>query len=203
MADIELIEMVNDNISSLEQIISHTKNELIKAHYQGQLYAFKLVLEKIKYVYLKINSNVFRLLAADYYNKSDNPSVFEVMVWKDDLSFTFESNVLSNSVLENYEIYSFKAYDKPDELIDPQLTMLIKSLIKEMTKEDLLKLLDCQYIYVTLHGYGDISDYFIATLEIDKLTSTGIVVKENEYEITFVPYRGFNRYWAMNKEDLE
>lgn len=74
-----------------------------------------------------------------------------------------------------------------------------------MTKEDLLELLDCNYIYVALHNcdFGDVSDYFIVTLEIDRLTSNGIVVKENEYEITFIPYEGFKEYWAMNKKDFE
>ena len=74
-----------------------------------------------------------------------------------------------------------------------------------MTKEDLLELLDCNYVYVALHNcdFGAVSDYFIVKLEIDKLTSHSIVVKENEYEITFIPYEGFKDYWAMNKEDLE
>ena len=74
-----------------------------------------------------------------------------------------------------------------------------------MTKEDLLELLDRNYIYVALHNanFGDVSDYFIVTLEIDKLTSRGIVVKTNEYEVTFIPYEGFKEYWAMNKEDLK
>jgi len=74
-----------------------------------------------------------------------------------------------------------------------------------MTKEDLLELLDCNYVYVALHNcdFGDVSDYFIVALEIDKLTANGIVVKENEYEITFIPYEGFKKYWAINKKDLE
>ena len=74
-----------------------------------------------------------------------------------------------------------------------------------MTKEDLLELLDHNYIYVALHNceFGNVSDYFIVTLEIDKLTSHGIVVKENEYEVTFIPYEGFKEYWSMNKEDLK
>lgn len=74
-----------------------------------------------------------------------------------------------------------------------------------MTKEDLLELLDHNYIYVILYNadFGDVSDYFIAKLEIAKLTSHGIVVKENEYEVTFIPYEGFKDYWAMNKEDFK
>ena len=74
-----------------------------------------------------------------------------------------------------------------------------------MTKEDLLELLDRNYIYVALHNcyFGDVSDYFIVTLEIFDLTSKGIIVKENEYEIAFIPYEGFKEYWSMNKEDLE
>lgn len=74
-----------------------------------------------------------------------------------------------------------------------------------MTKEDLLELLDCNYIYVALHNcdYGNISDRFIARLKIDHLTSHGIVVKANEYEVTFIPYEGFKDYWAMKKDDLE
>ena len=71
-----------------------------------------------------------------------------------------------------------------------------------MTKEDLLELLNCNYIYVALHNcdFGDVSDYFIVSLKIDRLTSAGIIVKENEYEVTFIPYEGFKEYWAMNKE---
>ena len=74
-----------------------------------------------------------------------------------------------------------------------------------MTKEDLLELLDCNYVYVALHccDFGAVSDYFIARLKIDKLTSCGIVVKANEYEVTFIPYEGFKDFWAMNKKDLE
>ena len=74
-----------------------------------------------------------------------------------------------------------------------------------MNKDDLLKLLDCTYIYVALHNcdYGDASDYFIVILEIFDLTSAGIIVKENEYNISFVPYDGFRKYWSMNKEDLK
>ena len=133
------------------------------------------------------------------------------MVWKDDLSYKFESNELSDKVLENYEIYSFKAYENPEELIDPELLKIIKGIKrenkakKEMTKEDLLELLDCNYIYVALQNcdFGDVSDYFIVALEIEKLTSTGIIVEENEYEITFIPYEGFKEYWAINKEDFE
>jgi hypothetical protein len=38
-----------------------------------------------------------------------------------------------------------------------------------MAKEDLLELLDCNYVYVALHScdFGDVSDYFIARLKID------------------------------------
>lgn len=73
-----------------------------------------------------------------------------------------------------------------------------------MTKEELLELLNHDYIYVALHPceYGNVSDYFIVKLYIHKLTSHGIIVKENEYDVTFIPYEGFKEYWAMNKEDL-
>lgn len=74
-----------------------------------------------------------------------------------------------------------------------------------MTKEDLLNLLDCSYIYVALHSveHGDVSDYFIVKLYIDKLTSSGIIVKENEYDIDYISYNGFKEYWAMYREDLK
>lgn len=48
MNNAELIEFINDNISTLEKFIEHTKNEVIKTYYRGELYAFKLVLEQIK-----------------------------------------------------------------------------------------------------------------------------------------------------------
>lgn len=75
----------------------------------------------------------------------------------------------------------------------------------DMTKEDLLKLLDRSYIYIALHSceYGDVKDFFIVTLDIEKVTSTGIQVKDNEYDIGTVPLSGFKEYWAFTKEELE
>lgn len=74
-----------------------------------------------------------------------------------------------------------------------------------MTKEDLLKVLDAIHIYVALHSveYGDVSDYFIVSLEIEKINSNGIVVKSNEYHINFVSFDGYKEYLALHKEDLK
>lgn len=40
-------------------------------------------------------------------------------------------------------------------------------------------------------------------LDIDKLTSHGIIVKQNEYGVVIVPYEGYKEYWAMHEGDLK
>ena len=70
---------------------------------------------------------------------------------------------------------------------------------------DIEKILNASNIFVSLvPTVGNISNSFIDLLEIEKVTSKGLILSmPNEYDIGFLPFSGYKKYWALTKEELE
>jgi len=75
-----------------------------------------------------------------------------------------------------------------------------------ITVYDLKKIIDADHILAWLYSteYGDPQyNSFVVSIPIEKVTSNGVVLAENEYELHFAPFSEYKHGWALNKEDFE
>lgn len=110
---------------------------------------------------------------------------------------------LTHKTNDNFDRY-LPNYKNTREQINNKLGQ-VEDIEERIPLLDIEKILDASNVFVSLvPTAGDISNSFIILLEIEKVTSKGLKLSmPNNYDVGFLPFDGYKKYWALTKNELE
>lgn len=77
----------------------------------------------------------------------------------------------------------------------------LEDIEERIPLEDIERILDATDIYAILTNGFDIE--IKTTFEIEKVTSKGLWLKKNEYDMSFAPFKDYKKGWALTRKELE
>lgn len=102
--------------------------------------------------------------------------------------------------------YAYKNFEEKNESFDIVEQALTepneyKKIEERIPLKDIERILDATFIYAKLTD-GFHNNDVETTLEIEKVTSTGLWLKKNDYGISFAPFKDYKEGWALTKKEL-
>lgn len=110
----------------------------------------------------------------------------------------FEELIKANMIDGRYSLIDKTKIDLVRQTLDKAYE--IRDVEERIPLEDIERILDATYIYAILTNGFDIK--IETTFEIEKVTSKGLWLKKNEYDMSFAPFKEYKKGWALTKEEL-